>query len=71
MDAAASTIGGFCLPTGHGERRGKHFGRFSLAAASPEGIRRMEIPGQARDEGVGPYVADDDVMDRPKDYYDC
>ena len=51
MNVAASTIGVFCLPGGCGERRGKHFGRFSLAAASPEGIKRMEIPGQARDEG--------------------
>ena len=43
----ASTFGPFCLPPGRDEPRGKHFWRFSLA-------RRTEIPGQARNEGVGP-----------------
>ena len=33
-DAAASAIGFFRLPAGRGERRGKHFGRFSLAVVS-------------------------------------
>ena len=36
-DAAASAIGAFRLPPGHGERRGLHFERFLLAAALPEG----------------------------------
>ena len=35
-DASANTIGFFRLPPGHGERRGKQFGLFSLGATSPE-----------------------------------
>ena len=38
MNAAASAIGAFRLPPGRGERRCQHFGRFLLAAASPEGL---------------------------------